>query len=51
MMDEELAEIMTNHFAEGFLNALKKLEERCEQIMRECTDRKNRLTHALIWEK
>lgn len=54
--DEEIEDIFgedddmwIDAFTDGFLEDIASLEKKCKEIMADCTARKGRLDHALIW--
>jgi hypothetical protein len=40
-----------NDFAEQLFDALDQLSQTCDYVIKDCKERKTRLTNALIWDR
>lgn len=50
-IDDQLGDVdFVNDFAEQLFENLNGLGEFCDFVMADCKERKDRLTHALIWD-
>jgi hypothetical protein len=51
-IDDQLGdEDFMNDFAEQLFDALDQLSQTCDHVIKDCKERKTRLTNALIWDK
>jgi hypothetical protein len=51
-IDDQLGDVdFVNDFAEQLFEALNNLSTFCDHVMEDCKARKERLTHALIWDE